>query len=297
MPDLTQAGMVCDAAWVDYNKDGYADLITVSDWGMVQFWKNESGKKMTKDQVDTPPLNGLWNCITVADLNNDGWPEVLLGNEGENTQYPVSPEHPGHLYLKDFDENGKVEQIRTWMKNGVEYPVPLRHDLVRQLPALKKKYLHYHQYKNATWDKLFDASEKKGLLSFPIAYQSHLILWNDKGQWSVQPLPAVVQYSSVHALLPYDVNQDGKTDLILAGNHFWNKPEVGTQAGAYGWVLLNKGNKAWQVLHPAESGLWLPGACKHLELIKGNGRKYLIAARNNSTQVKFLIHEQSVSIQ
>lgn len=297
MPSLADAGMICDAAWTDYNKDGFMDLITISEWGQVTFWENDHGQKMIKNHEENPSLTGLWNCLKVSDLNNDGWPEIILGNEGENTQYPVSPEFPGHLYLKDFDENGKVEQVRTWVKNGLEYPVALRHDLVRQLPGLKKKYLHYHQYKNATWENLFNESERKGMLSFPVSYQSHLILWNNKGQWTTQTLPEMIQYSSVHAILPYDVNQDGKTDLILAGNHFWSKPEVGTQAGGYGWVLLNKGSQKWEVLSPSESGLILPGACKHLEVIKGRNNKHLIAARNNLTQIKFLMHGKSIPIQ
>ena len=59
------------------------------------------------------------------------------------------------MYVNDFDDNGDIEQV-IFQYNGDEYPLSLRHDLVMQMPILKKKYLKYENYKNQTVNDIFD---------------------------------------------------------------------------------------------------------------------------------------------
>ena len=40
-------------------------------------------------------------------------------------------------------------------------------------------------------------------------------------------LPEEIQYSSVHAIDIFDINQDGLNDLILGGNQYLVKPQFG----------------------------------------------------------------------
>ena len=40
---LQKAGMITDAIWDDYNKDGATDLIVIGEWMAPKFFKNENG--------------------------------------------------------------------------------------------------------------------------------------------------------------------------------------------------------------------------------------------------------------
>ncbi len=67
-----------------------------------------------------------------------------------------------------------------------------------------------------------------------------LILWNEDGQLIPAALPREAQYSTVNAILPYDLNQDGVPDLLLGGNDYKYKPQFGRQDASLGWVCYGK---------------------------------------------------------
>ena len=48
-----------------------------------------------------------------------------------------------------------VEQVITCYNGDNSYPMALRHDLVRVLPYLKKKYLKYENYKEQGIEDIF----------------------------------------------------------------------------------------------------------------------------------------------
>jgi hypothetical protein len=63
----------------DIDNDGNKELIVAGDWMPVEIFKyvNNQLKKIKT----IPNSSGWWNCITVADINNDGsrisLPEIL----------------------------------------------------------------------------------------------------------------------------------------------------------------------------------------------------------------------------
>ena len=63
------------------------------------------------------------------------------------------------MYVNDFDKNGTAEQIVSVYNEEESYPLALRHDLVMQMPELKKKYLKYESYKEQTVQDIFEPEQ------------------------------------------------------------------------------------------------------------------------------------------
>jgi len=73
----------------------------------------------------------------------------------------------------------------------------LRHDLISQIPSLKKKFLKYDSYKDATISDIFTPEQLKGALHLEAFVFSSSILINDgKGKFEIKQLPMEAQFSS-----------------------------------------------------------------------------------------------------
>jgi len=67
----------------------------------------------------------------------------------------ITSQSGAKLYLKDFDNNGAVEQILCYTINGKEYTFLAKDELERSLPVLKKAYLKYSEVAGKTVQYLF----------------------------------------------------------------------------------------------------------------------------------------------
>ena len=85
-PDFKKLGMVTDALNTDYDRDGDQDLVIVGEWMPISVFSNEEGKFYNiTSNLGLDNSNGLWNTIEKADLNGDGYLDLLVGNLAENT--------------------------------------------------------------------------------------------------------------------------------------------------------------------------------------------------------------------
>ena len=117
---------------------------------------------------DSVPVNddvfsqsgGWWNCIKSADLDNDGDVDFIVGNAGINSRIRADTLHAAELYVNDFDGNGAVEQIISCVSDdGKNYPMVLKHDLEKQLPFIKKRFVNYRDYAGKSIEQIFTPQE------------------------------------------------------------------------------------------------------------------------------------------
>src|SRR2546430_12011398 len=129
-PALAEAGMVSSAAWIDYDHDGRLDLIVTGEWMPVRVFHNESGRLVDRTrEAGLAGTEGWWSSVTVADLNGDGRPDLVLGNLGLNSYLRASPAEPAGMYVAALGYNGPPEQVLTAYTHGVSYPVAGRGEL------------------------------------------------------------------------------------------------------------------------------------------------------------------------
>ncbi len=254
-PVLSSLGMVTDAQWSDVDGDGKKELIVVGDWMPVTILKYENG--VLNKTGEMTGSSGWWNCLTVADVNGDGFPDLIAGNNGTNSKIRADSSHPARLFVDDFDKNGQTDCIAAYYKtDGKSYPFNLRGDLVAQLPYLKKKFLKYIDYAGKPIDEVLTESELDHAQKRIVQQTKSCVFYNDgRGNFKMEPLPQMAQISPVFGILVTDLNGDGIKDIFLGGNFYGLKPEVGRYDASYGITLLGDAEHRFNYIKPSVSGL------------------------------------------
>ncbi len=286
-PGLLHVGMIRDMRWVDVDGDSDKDIILVGDWMPLKVFINDKGT--FKEDVTAFPekTNGWWNCLATGDFDQDGDVDFVAGNHGLNSRFHASAEKPVSMYVNDFDMNGSVEQIICTFEGDTSYPLALKHDLLSQLPGLKKKYDTYQKYRNQQITDIFPPEQLKSALHLDAWQLETSLFFNDgKGHFTRKSLPLETQFSTVYAATVTDVNGDGHPDILLGGNLYNVKPEVGRYDASYGNCLLGDGRGNFRNIPVRNSGLLLDGEIRSLTPIEtGNGTLLLVARSNNPVQV------------
>ncbi|MGB3849047.1 MAG: VCBS repeat-containing protein [Tunicatimonas sp.] len=284
-PALKELGMITDAVWADIDGDQDYDLLVVGEWMPIRVFVNEAGKLVEDTEAaGLSQTSGWWNAIAGHDLDNDGDLDFVVGNHGLNSRFRASPTEPVSLYVNDFDRNGTAEQLITTYNNGKPYPLVLKHDLVAQMPSLRKRYLKYADYQSKPLDSLFSPEQLEGAVHRPVSQLASCLLINDgQGRFTLRELPTEAQLSPVYGISIADFNADDLPDIILGGNFYAAKPEVGIYDASVGVFLKGTKSGNFVPVRPQNSGLFLPGEVRDLALVNTARGTQLWAARNNDS--------------
>ncbi|MGV6828298.1 MAG: FG-GAP-like repeat-containing protein [Flavobacteriales bacterium] len=114
-----------DIDFADFNQDGNLDIIFVSeDTNFHELLINDGEGLFTFIPYEFPP--SLGNAVAVMDLNGDTYPDIIIGNTGqnqvyinnqdltfnqENNRWPVNTEGTQDLKLIDLDNDGDLDII------------------------------------------------------------------------------------------------------------------------------------------------------------------------------------------
>ena len=293
-PFLKDFAFVKDAKWVDIDNDKDIDLIVAAEWSPILVILSDNGKFSPLALSDSGLENseGWWNAILAFDFDGDGDLDMIAGNRGLNSKIKASIQEPVRLYVNDFDNNGRIEQILTTLVNGVEYPFYTRDEMIKQLPYLAKNYLSYQKYAEASVSQMFG----KKLLEESIHYQAKTFasvyienLGNNK--FKMTNLPTTAQFSSTQSFLPVDYDHDNDMDILIAGNFFPTNIQIGRYDANFGVLLQNNGKGKFKDIPNDESGISIIGEVKKLQSLVFGRDTIFIAFKNNSTPQAFILQK------
>jgi len=279
-PELENIGMVTDASWADLDCDGQEELIIVGHWLSPVIFTQEDGKFKKTNTLKN--LKGWYRSVVAADLNGDGLPDLILGNHGKNTRFKATPSNPIRLFVHDFDQNGSLEHIYTQWENGSHTVFNLKHELEKDIPSLKKRYLKYSSYNDQSLEDIFSKELLDQAVKQEVTHLETSVLIN-KGNFdfSETPLPPEAQKTWIYSIIVADLNKDEIPDLLLGGNISKVKPEAGKYDAGYGEIFLGKGDGSFEFWPNRQHGLQLTGDIRDLNLMKVNDERILMVVRNN----------------
>ncbi|GAB3532499.1 VCBS repeat-containing protein [Pontibacter brevis] len=260
-PALQQVGMVSDAAWHDLDGDNKPELLVVGEWMPVTVFKNKNGKlNDATEAYFSKKYSGWWNKLVVEDFNQDGKPDLLIGNMGLNSQVKASDSQLAELYYKDFDDNGSVDPILTFHIKGQSYPYVTRDELQEQVSMMRTRFASYESYADATLREIFTSEELNGAKALSANYlQTAYFESTASGKFVEKFLPVEAQFAPVYAIHPFDYNKDGKLDVLLAGNMNQARLRFGKYDASYGVLLQGDGKGNFSYIPQTKSGLRVKG--------------------------------------
>jgi enediyne biosynthesis protein E4 len=271
---IDAAGMVTSAVFADVNGDMRPDLITAGEWMPVTIYLNKPG---AWQEITIPNSSGWWQRLIAADINGDGIIDLAAGNWGLNNKLVAGKTGPVKMFIKDFDKNGREEQILAYTLGGKEYTFLAKDELERALPVLKKAYLTYSEVAGETVQYMFYDLFKDYREWKADTLASMFFINNGKGQFSMQPMPAALQVSPLFAL---SISLDGKS--LAAGGNFYG---VVPYEGRYDGMLLSSytiGKQAF-MQRPAVEYPALSGEIRDVRWLMVQDEPMLLVARSGGT--------------
>ncbi|MBS1597280.1 MAG: VCBS repeat-containing protein [Bacteroidetes bacterium] len=277
--EIGHIGFVTNAIWFDLNKDGKKDLLISLEWGGIIAFINQGNVFTKKILTDK---KGWWNFILPVDLNNDGNIDLVVGNLGLNGQLKASEKEPVRLYYYDFNGNGKKEQVLTYYVDNNELPFANKEELERQMPELKKKFLYAEDYAKASLQDIFSTDKLTKADTLTANYFSNAVLWN-RGDlnFNIEALPWQAQLSTYRDAIVVNANNDSLPDILLLGNYYENRIQLGRNDADFGTIILNHGNGKLSAENI--NGLPIRGQVRHVAKINILGREAFLLAKNNDS--------------
>jgi hypothetical protein len=94
-------------------------------------------------------------------------------------------------------------------------------------------------------------------------------------------LPTDAQLSSVNSILVKDFDNDGKKDVLLAGNKFDVEVETTPADASPGLFMKGIGGLEFKCMKPMESGFFVPYNVKDMQAIMTKGQWSIVLGINN----------------
>lgn len=164
------------------------------------------------------------------------------------------------------------------------------------MPFIKKRFLTYKAFAEASSDQLFTSEEKKDMLRLEANSFKSIYLENrGNDRFEMNALPKEAQLAPLNGMIADDFNGDGNLDVLINGNDYGTEVSVGRYDALNGLLLKGDGKGGFTPLSIIQSGIYIPGNGKSLVKLRGASGNYLVAASQNKGPLKIFILNKGVS--
>ncbi|MCY4232598.1 MAG: VCBS repeat-containing protein [Bacteroidetes bacterium] len=276
-PTLHQIGHVTDVEWVDLIGDSHPDLVLVGEWIPVTIFENLGETFVDRsDSLGLSDSNGLWQSLSIDDLNADGYLDLVVGNLGSNTVF----ESPLALFAYDFDQDGLTDPVIAQWHHDDWFVWASRDALLQQLPILSTKIPTYHSYKDESVADLFGHDFEPSQM---VNVLHSMVFWNQSGTSFIsEKLPSEVQWAPAMA-----INTIKSTDgsyAFISGNISSTSDAFGSANASWGSVIHFNGDGDMRMI--SNTGYHTPEDTRQLHFIKGDPI-WMIVSRLNTHPLVF----------
>ncbi|MCF7567057.1 VCBS repeat-containing protein [Sabulilitoribacter arenilitoris] len=287
-PELEDLGMVTDAIWSDFDRDGDVDLFIVGEWMPITVFENTNGSYKKQIPKGLENSNGWWFGVAGEDFDRDGDIDFIVGNLGLNYKYKATIDEPFEVYSNDFDNNGSLDIVLGYYNQGNLFPLRGRQCSSNQMPFIKKKFPTYDAFAKANLYDVYDENSLKESLHKKVYTFASSVIYNQgNGEFTIEELPELAQLSSINSILVDDYNKDSINDVIIAGNLYSSEVETTRNDAGYGLLLTVDNKGMFKPQNYVSSGLALYGDVKKMRKIKIKNKysAVLVAKNNNCLQL------------
>ena len=270
--------MINSAVWADLDADGKSELIITGDWQGIRVFTNTDGKSLQEKVISGLEYSAGWiQSLAIADVNEDGKLDILTGNLGLNSKLKASQEKPVWLYHGDVDENGQADPLIFHYMQERLVPLASRDELIKQIPAIKKKHTSYQSYSMIespsdllTEDELARTSKKPAY-----EFRSGVYLQQTDGNFVFEPFPDQAQLSPIFSVSWDESNKS----ILLGGNFSGYRVDLGiSKAAAFEAYQWNK--NGWNQLR-LENTIPSKSEIRIIKKIEVKDSRYGLAASNS----------------
>jgi len=287
-PDLREAGMLTEAIWADFDRDGDQDLTVVGDWMPIKSFENRGGK-LSLIENGLEEFTGFWGGLTAGDFDKDGDMDFVVGNLGTNTKLRKQVDGKLRMLIKDIDKNDTEEHIISYNRGDDWYPINSKDEMGKQIPSIiSKKYTKYNEFAGNTIEELFGDNELKGATERMVnTFESVYVENKGKGKFEMHFLPALAQVSKVMVLRTEDVDKDGNLDVLLGGNFNGASMYQARYDAFFGLILKGNGKGGFSPMIPTETGFLQDGDVRDIKIVHTPKGPLYFVTRNSATMQIF----------
>lgn len=279
---LSDYGMVTDLATSDLDGDGREELIVVGEWMPVSIYSVVEGVlKDNSEKFGISNSKGWWNCVELADVDNDGDNDLIAGNLGLNLKYKASIEEPFKLFVDDFDGNGTNDVYLGYYQDGECYPVRGRQCSSEQMPFVKEKFKNYEDFGIATIDMVLENRVKETTTVQEAQTFANTVFINDNGSFKAVELPNEAQISPVYGIAVDDFDKNGSNEIFLAGNMYNREVETTRSDAGKGCLISFDANGNISVQRTDQTGVSADKDVRDVAIINSGNQSLLLIANND----------------
>lgn len=276
--ELSKIGLVKDGVWADIDDDGDKDLVLATEWESVKILVNNQGSFET---IKVSNDKGWWNFVLPYDYDQDGDMDLIAGNAGENIKFKPTEKNPLRLYMKDFDNNGQLDQILTYYLGDREIPFANYKELTKQFAFLEEKYPSSRDLAVESMSDIFGRQNLKEATVLEATMLSSLLFENTGKdlKFIAHRLPNETQFSSLEAGAIIKAENKNLTSIIVGGNFYGANIEMGRSDASYGNLLSidkNNSSEAYPI-----GDLIIKGQIRKISSVQIKNKQCFIIARNN----------------